>query len=151
MHANRGKYAEGKFRDACKSFQVAEFNYHRYPDAHGGSRVAAPADFMTLYKGTMNLVEVKETEQERRLPYGNFAPDQIARMRAWGLAGARGFVVVYHAKTKLYRLFDLLPFHDRDESRGSWFFEDPPKGATLTESILVSKSIKDIFNAIHNI
>lgn len=149
--SNRGKYAEGKFRDACKLFEKsAKFAFHRFPDAHAGSMVTAPADFQTMTAGQLRMVEVKETAEVSRLPHTNFATDQVARMRLWELAGAESWVVVYHTKTKLYRCFRIESFVDRAEGAASWFFE-AGKGKHHTLPVYESADLLAVFKFIHKL
>lgn len=87
---NRGKWAEGKFKDyaSARSDTEAGFAEHRFPDARAGSMQAAPADFMCVLHARHYLVEVKEVNHIRLLPHKNFAPDKVARCRKWALAGS---------------------------------------------------------------
>lgn len=95
--ANRGKASEDVFKKwaKAKSDSTFDFAFYRYPDAHAGSLVSAPADFMIMHKGLMSLIEIKEINHEFRLPVKNFRPDQVARMRKFALAGAGGLVLIY--------------------------------------------------------
>lgn len=148
--ANRGKYAEGQFRKVCKECEgKANFAFHRFPDAHSGSMVTAPADFQTLYAGRMRLIEVKETKETNRLPYNNFASDQVARMRMWALAGAESWVLVYHTETKLYRLFAAEQFLERQEGSGSWFFEQGRTKSMPLKPYTEGTNLREVFNFIH--
>jgi penicillin-binding protein-related factor A (putative recombinase) len=147
---NRGKYAESKFRDECKFYENQQnFAFHRFPDAHAGSMVSAPADFQTCYKGVLRLIEVKETEQDNRLPYNNFAPDQVARMRMWQLAGGESWVLVYHKNTKVWRVFKVDQFVDRREDQGSWFFDKGRGAKEILQAETESLSLKGVFRFIH--
>ena len=94
--ANRGKYAEGKFKDYCNARSEAEaaFAWYRFPDAHAGSLAAVPADFEVLYSGRHLLVEVKEVGHVRLLPHKNFSADKVARCRKFQLAGSTCWVLV---------------------------------------------------------
>lgn len=147
--SNRGKFAEKKLREMCVEFaKSANFAFHRFPDAHAGSMVTAPADFQTLYDSQMRLIEVKETEELARLPYKNFAPDQVARMRLWKLAGAESWVIIYHTESKFYRCFEVEPFLDRPAGSGSWFFEDQTKSGYVAPRFQ-SEKLLDVFKFIH--
>ena len=148
MAANRGKYAEGKFREMCKLYEKsASFAFHRFPDAHAGSLVTAPADFQTLFDSQLRMIEVKETKEIARLPYNNFASDQVARMRLWQLAGAESWVIVYHTETKLYRCFRLESFYVREEGQASWFFAG--NKPNIVKAVAESLKLEDIFRTIH--
>lgn len=123
MAADRGKFAEGAFRKALENLDRGiDFAFHRFPDAHAGSFTPAPADFMFLDKGKFFVLEVKEVAHDSRLPYNNFKLINYNRMRKWVMAGAEGWIIVYHAKSKLYRVLPLQAFHVRNESAASWFF-----------------------------
>ena len=102
--ANRGKYAEGEVKKFLKKLEAANCAHHRFPDVHSGSMVTAPADFMFMQAGIFRLLEVKEVQHDFRLPYDNFSPDQVARMRMWQAAGAHAWVLVYHKNLKAWRL-----------------------------------------------
>lgn len=93
---NRGKWAEGKFKDYASARSEAEagFAEHRFPDARAGSMQAAPADFMCMLRGRHYIVEVKEVNHVRLLPHTNFSPDKVARARKWALAGSSVRVLV---------------------------------------------------------
>ena len=78
--ANRGKYAEGKVKAELKKLEAANCTHHRFPDAHSGSFITAPADFLILQNGRLRLLEVKQVEHGERLPYGNFSSEQVNRM-----------------------------------------------------------------------
>lgn len=107
----RGKYAEGQVKKKLASLESANQAYARWPDARAGSFAVALADFLIMRNGKITLLEVKEVENEFRLPYKNLDTSQIGRMRMWKAAGAQGHVLVYHTSTKLWRAADV-----------SWFF-----------------------------
>lgn len=141
--ADRGKKLEAEFKAACSTYQAqVNFAFHRFPDAHAGSRVPTLADYQTCYKGVLRLVELKETTNDARLPYGNFKPDQVARMRLWAMAGAESWVIVKHTKTGTYRALQVQNFIKREEGRGSW---DLQGLCPVTFS-----SISDVVKYIHN-
>ena len=102
--ANRGKYAEGKVKAELKKLETANCAHHRFPDAHSGSFVTAPADFLILQSGRLRLLEVKQVEHGERLPYGNFSPEQVNRMHMWHHAGADTWVLVDGVPPPLARL-----------------------------------------------
>ena len=103
----RGKYAEGQVRKVLKTMESASFVWTRWPDAHAGSRTPALADFLICSQGQLILLEVKECKHTFRLPYANFPPDQIARMRNWTLAGSRAYTLVYFSESKEWFLAGL--------------------------------------------
>lgn len=109
----RGKFAEGKVKAVLKKMESANCAHLRFPDARAGSLATAPADFMFLKNGKLTLLEVKEVNHAHRLPYQNFALDQIARLRLWQAAGAAAWVLVYFTPTKEWKYEGLLEFMDR--------------------------------------
>ena len=137
--ANRGKYAEGKVKAELKKLEAANCTHHRFPDAHSGSFVTAPADFLILQNGRLRLLEVKQVEHGERLAYGNFSPEQVNRMFMWHHAGADTWVLVYHVPHKAWRLIPADWFRNRplktvtDKSIGSWVLTEFPL-LTLTEA-----------------
>ena len=137
--ANRGKYAEGEVKKFLKKMEAANCTHHRFPDAHAGSFVTAPADFMFIQAGKFRLLEVKEVNHETRLAYGNFSPEQVNRMRMWNLAGADTWVLVYHTPLKAWRLIPAGWFLNRptlsDSGKpiGSWVLTEFPL-MTLSEA-----------------
>ena len=130
--ANRGKYAEGKVKAELKKLEAANCTHHRFPDAHSGSFITAPADFLILQNGRLRLLEVKQVEHGERLPYGNFSPEQVNRMFMWKLAGADIWVLVYHVPHKAWRLILADWFRNRplktatDKPIGSWVLTEFP-------------------------
>ena len=135
--ANRGKYAESQVKALLKKLESANCTHHRFPDAHSGSFVTAPADFMLLQDGKLRLLEVKQVEHQSRLPYGNFKADQLARMLMWQAAGAGCWVLVCHMPDKFWRLLPAEYFKNRQlvsetgKPVGSWNLKDVPT-QTLT-------------------
>lgn len=93
--ANRGKWAEGEFRSECEARAVlSSFNFMRLPDAHAGSFQPTTADFLLGFQGTAHFVEIKEVAHEHRLPAKNLKAEQVARLRAWEMAGAQAHILV---------------------------------------------------------
>ena len=137
--SNRGKYAEGKVKAELKKLEAANCTHWRCPDAHAGSFVTAPADFLILQNGRLRLLEVKQVEHGERLPYGNFSPEQVNRMHMWNLAGADTWVLVYHVPLKTWRLIPAEWFlqrpklSDSGKPIGSWVLTEFPL-MTLTEA-----------------
>lgn len=112
--ANRGKVAENlvKARLATLS-KSASFVSYRPPDARAGIRQEALSDFVTLNNGRLTLIEVKEVQHDFRLPHGNVNPAQVARMRAWQLAGAESIFLVYHSTARTWRRLNADQLVDR--------------------------------------
>lgn len=144
---DRGKYAEGKFKDYCNDRSNAEagFAHYRYPDARAGSATAVPADFEVLYNGRHFTVEVKEVEHEFRLPHKNFESGKVARCRKFQLAGSCCWVLVYFEPlgkpgrgwqdAKAWRLVPVDRFLEKEG--GSWNLEPYPL-RTLSESLTLA-------------
>lgn len=120
--ANRGKWAEGRVRAYLKTLELANCAFHRFPDAHAGSLATTPADFLVCRQGKLTLLEVKEVQHDFRLPYKNFALDQMARMRMWKAAGAQALVAVCFMPTQTWRILDVEYFVQRDGA--SWDMRD---------------------------
>lgn len=109
--ANRGKGAEDAVKKALLLNTSADFSYARWPDFHAGSRQPAPADFISCCQGRLTLLEVKEVASASRLPYKNFDPAQIARMRSWVLSGATAYGLVYFTTSEKWFLAGIDWFH----------------------------------------
>lgn len=115
----RGKYAEGRFKKFLKAQESVNATHYRFPDARAGSFTVTPCDFMFMKESKAFFIEVKEVEHEYRLPHRNFAPDQVARMRQWKMAGAVCRVLVCHRTVGYaWRVVDIDFFLTRD--KGSW-------------------------------
>lgn len=117
--ANRGKVAENLVKRRLEVLaRSANFVWYRPPDMRGGHRQEALADFVTLDRGVVTLIEVKETQHDFRLPHGNVGAGQIARMRMWEAAGGRGVILVYHSTIGKWRRLDPELLVTR--TGGSW-------------------------------
>lgn len=124
--ANRGKVAESLLKvHFTKLAKQADTVFYRLPDAHSGNRSPTLADFLLLNKGQLYLIECKQVNHAARLPYGNFSPDQVARMRMWTLAGATAIVLIYHTPLDAWRGLPLDHFLDRSQG-GSWDLSNIP-------------------------
>ena len=133
--ANRGRKAESLVKKKLTALEAANFAHYRLPDTHAGSFTRTLADFMFVKEGKLILLEVKETVHEFRLPYGNLKVEQIATLRAWKSAGARGHVLIYHSTTKLWRAADISWFFlnykkvsETGKPIGSWDLSSIPTG-----------------------
>ena len=126
---DRGKWAEGKVRDALKGRALqAGFQFMRLPDARAGSFQPTTADFLVVDSGRPFFLEVKEVNHVSRLPGKNFDQGQRARLALWEAAGARSRVLICHsplrevvqppeAKGKIWRAFRAAYFgHDTPPS-----------------------------------
>ena len=95
---DRGKWAEGKVRDALKERALrAEFQFMRLPDARAGSFQPTTADFLAVDSGRPFFLEVKEVNHVSRLPGKNFDQGQRARLAMWEAAGAKASVLICHS------------------------------------------------------
>lgn len=149
MALAQGKYAEGRVREFLKRLKAdrASFTYNRILDAHsakGAMSNPQAGDFQwferedeavlvarkdrqaTVHYLTRNgLIEVKEVKHTNRLPYKNFSPDQVGRMRIRQMAGSKCLVLVCfrpEGHNPYWRSAPLDYFEQRDPARpsGSW-------------------------------
>lgn len=154
MSANRGKYAEDKVREFFNEWAKAHsgFCYNRILDAHSARGAMAnpqPGDFQwfNLGKGGVasnGLIEVKEVEHDRLLPYKNFGPDQVGRMRIRQMAGSQPLVLVCFRPKNGYTFWRGVPlsyFQVRDKSRGSWDLSEFAEH--LKVNILLEEYLRD--------
>jgi penicillin-binding protein-related factor A (putative recombinase) len=122
---NRGKVAEKLIKKQLdKLSSQSSLMYMRLPDAHAGNFQPTVADFLLTHKGRTVLLEVKEVAFDNRMPYKNFSPDQVARMRRWELAGALPWVIIYHSSLNIWRSPDFSTFLTRPPEKGSWDFSN---------------------------
>lgn len=123
---NRGKQAETLLKaHFAKLAKQADTAFYRLPDAHSGAFTPTLADFLLLNKGQLYLIECKQVNHTHRLPYANFKDSQVARMRVWGLAGAKPIVLIYHTPLDAWRGLPLDHFLDRSQG-GSWDLSHTP-------------------------
>lgn len=143
--SNRGKFAESQVKTLLKKLEAANCTHARWPDAHSGSFVTAPADFLLLQEGKLRLLEVKEVQHQTRLPYKNLEQGQLARMLMWQAAGASCWVLVYHTPANVWRLLPVDYFKNRQKTTdtgkpvGSWDLKDIPT-QTLIEAFGLIKN-----------
>lgn len=105
--ANRGKYAEGKVREALKVLALGnkDFDFERKYDARA-SRGRIPSqtgDFGWYSINRHGVIEVKQVGHDFRLPKKNFDPAKWGRLRLRRMAGGEIGILVYHSTTKLWR------------------------------------------------
>lgn len=131
-NGNRGKDSEKIFEKSVliPRCQSALEVYRKMADAYEGSKREVAADFEWLRNGKLHLVEVKSLALIHRLPYPNFPPEQVARLRRWRDAGAVCWVAVHHTKLTghAWRKIPAEFFYTRDTKRptGSWNLEQFP-------------------------
>jgi hypothetical protein len=102
--AERGKWGEGEVRKALVDMAKADahFTFNRVLDARsaGGKFPGQVGDFQwftQLPRTTLNgVIEVKEVEHAKLLPFKNLSTDSFARMKVRQLAGSRILVLVAH-------------------------------------------------------
>jgi len=117
--ADRGKQAEKEVKKVLTKLSLrSDTAFIRLPDARAGSFQTALCDYQLMHKGTLYLLEVKETKHNYRLPHGNYSTDQVARMRRWQLAGAEAHVLILHKELNKWRTAPVDYFLDREG--GSW-------------------------------
>lgn len=140
----RGKWAEGEVRDVLKAMSDADkhFAFNRNLDARsaGGRFPAQAGDFQWFYLhpptgDTYNgIVEVKEVQHLRLLPFKNLDTDSAGRMQKREWAGSQVLILVAHRLPKMaskdvkWRAADLSYFADRSKEKGvgSWDMSDVP-------------------------
>lgn len=146
----QGKWAEDRVRDWLKKYKEAHasFTFNRILDARsarGAMSNPQPGDFqwfmdcgrvamvessdsrLTQCRYTRNgVIEVKSVENSHRLPYGNFNPDQVGRLRIRQMAGSETMVIVAfrpEGYAPYWRTAPLEYFEAR-ERKGSWDMSD---------------------------
>jgi hypothetical protein len=126
--AERGKWGEGEVRKALVDMAKADahFTFNRVLDARsaGGKFPGQVGDFQwfaQLSRVTLNgVIEVKEVEHAKLLPFKNLSTDSFARMKVRQLAGSRILVLVAHRTAEtVWRALPLSAFADRSVG-GSW-------------------------------
>jgi hypothetical protein len=154
MATKQGRWAEDRVRDWLKQHKGdrASFTFNRILDAHsamGAMSNPQPGDFQWFMstewwivpgiglaggpgegsdypKYTRNgLIEVKSVEHTHRLPYKNFAIDQIGRLRIRQMAGSEVLILVaFRPKghPPYWRTAPIEFFEQRDPAKpsGSW-------------------------------
>lgn len=126
---NRGKLAERIFKAKVLDVQCRNATNvgMRLADAYEGSGREVPADFLWLRHGTVHIVEVKSCQMVNRLPYHNFPPEQVARLRRWRDAGAIPWVAIHHPSLTAcaWRKIPGEVFYNRNPEKpsGSWNLE----------------------------
>jgi len=115
-NADPGKWAEGEVHDYLNNVNLRrhDFDYERLPDARAAmGRVAAQvADFAFYTPQHHGVIEVKETENEFRLPVSKIR--QIARIKKRYHAGGKVSIVVYQSRLDLWRLIEGYQFANLD-------------------------------------
>ena len=94
---DKGKYAEKEVQKALDTLTSArcDFKYMRFPDARAarGLLAAMPSDYLAVFRGVTTFLEVKSTEQEKRLPKAKVS--QYGYLKAFHIAGAQVLVVIH--------------------------------------------------------
>jgi len=93
----KGKLAEKEVQRVLDTFTSENYDFKamRMPDAHAarGFLAAMPSDYLAVFKGVTTFIEVKSTEQEKRLPKAKVS--QYGYLKAFHLAGACVLVIVH--------------------------------------------------------
>ncbi len=93
----KGKFAEKEVQKVLDDMTAKHcgFKAMRMPDAHAarGFLAAMPSDYLAVFKGVTTFIEVKSTEQEKRLPKAKVS--QYGYLKAFHLAGACVLVIVH--------------------------------------------------------
>ena len=93
----KGKFAEKEVQKVLDDMTAKHcgFKAMRFPDAHAarGFLAAMPSDYLAVFKGVTTFIEVKSTEQEKRLPKAKVS--QYGYLKAFHLAGACVLVIVH--------------------------------------------------------
>lgn len=98
----KGKFAEKEVQKVLEAMTAKHcgFKAMRMPDAHAarGFLAAMPSDYLAVFKGVTTFIEVKSTEQEKRLPKAKVS--QYGYLKAFHLAGAKVLVIVHQPLLK---------------------------------------------------
>src|SRR5574343_1930479 len=94
---DKGKFAEKEVQKVLDGFTIHNYDFKamRFPDAHAarGFLAAMPSDYLAVFRGVTTFIEVKSTEQEKRLPKAKVS--QYGYLKAFHLAGANVLVIVH--------------------------------------------------------
>lgn len=131
-NGNRGKNSEEIFRKALLDVHCikATEKFIKLPDAYSGSKKEVPCDFLWHRDGKLHLIEVKSLSLPYRLPYYNFPPEQVARLKLWSMTGAECWVALHHTHYQgaQWRKVPAEYFYTRNTEKpsGSWNLEQFP-------------------------
>ncbi len=93
----KGKFAEKEVQKVLDTFTSENYDFKamRMPDSHSARNflAAMPSDYLAVFKGVTTFIEVKSTEQEKRLPKAKVS--QYGYLKAFHLAGACVLVIVH--------------------------------------------------------
>ena len=103
-----GKQTEKKLTKHLKELmQNPDWWFHRLPDASvcRGRIPKQPGDYLVMYRGTMALVEAKETESKNAVRTSRFT--QLPKMVRYHMAGGIAFFIVSHPGDWTWRIVDI--------------------------------------------
>ena len=136
-HANLGKKAEKQVQAWLEARSAAgvAFAFHRFPDARAarGMLAAQPSDYLVAHRGRMVLLEVKETQQERRLPKAKVS--QYGALLKFYLAGSDVIVLVYRSTTSDWVYLDADNLFDNAECPPSFPLYNLPAFASASDAL----------------
>lgn len=129
-----GKWAESQARIwlEMQSRKVAEFTWHRYPDAKAaqGALAAQPADYL-VSNGTVCHLEIKETKQINRLPKSKVR--QYGQLKKWWLAKIEPYVVVYRSEAHDWTFLTATDLCMDGDAPASFDMTKTPKFASCAD------------------
>lgn len=133
-----GKWAEKQTHTWLEemSKRTLRFKYHRLPDARAarGALAAQPSDFIVGLRGIASWLEVKETEQVRRLPKAKIS--QYGQLYSWYLANFQVFVLVYRSKLDDWVILNGYQLFEGDAvSLTSFSMDDQPSYPTAAAAL----------------
>lgn len=92
-----GKHAEKEVQKVLDALTSTHYDFKalRFPDARAamGHLSSMPSDYLAVFRGITTFIEVKSTEQEKRLPKAKVS--QYGYLKAFHLAGAKVLVIVH--------------------------------------------------------
>lgn len=138
---DKGKWAESEVRKwmEAQSARDANFTYHRYPDSKAarGALAAQPSDYLVGARGQHFHIEVKETEQVRRLPKAKIR--QYGMLLKWWWAKITPYVVIYRSGSDDWCALGPTELFEFEDCPPSFLISDRPKytsAGSLLESLL---------------
>lgn len=131
---DRGKWAEKQVQLWLDKTAAArwDFAYHRFPDARAarGAMAAQPSDFLVAHRNGY-LLEVKETQNSRRLPKDKLS--QYGKLKMFNVAGFHVLVVVYLSSVRTWTYLSDEDLFCLDDCPPSFPFEESREFASATD------------------
>lgn len=135
--ANRGKSSEDDVKKYLEAYdrKTKAFDWHRNYDAHtaGGRFPRQVGDFEFYMPNCFGIIEVKETETVATLPFKNYKPEGVAKLRKRMWAGGRVFVLVHHTRHEVWRVSGIEPYIHREGK--SWDVSGLPSYGSCKEAL----------------